>query len=204
MIKHQANQRGREIFHQHRQESEWATREYAKRSPERMTREYASERRRSPERGSRRSQERLPPQGDYDRSRAYERKDSAQSGYRRDEHPPALPHSVANPVVAAPAPPSAAMQPGYCKFSVCYSPMCQQKHLEGQWKPDRAKMALAGMFTRMDRCRSFHDGEQCTFRGCQRIHGKSNNSAALCEKVGSDMCDAFYSAGGCLKSHKRA
>jgi hypothetical protein len=93
---------------------------------------------------------------------------------------------------------------GQCRFSPCVSPVCTRNHRPGQHKPDGAAFLRRATFTAQNRCVGFHDGA-CE-RGvgdCSRAHGVGNGQAKeRCPKVGTGMCEEFFSSGGCRKAHR--
>lgn len=122
----------------------------------------------------------------YDEGKRWDRRDDT----RRYEH-------------GKPSPRSDGSSPRICLFSPCVRPDCRSSHKEGQWKPDGAAWNRREEFRKAGRCIINHDRGSCA-RRCNRTHGKhANESQALCPHVGKSMCQDFFSAGGCSKSHRQ-
>jgi hypothetical protein len=90
-----------------------------------------------------------------------------------------------------------------CAYRPCNSTRCTDSHEPGQHMPNENAMLMKGKFARMNRCKRAHDGD-CTNQHCDRAHGKDNSNGPQCESMRSgDMCEAFFSSQGCLKSHRK-
>lgn len=90
-----------------------------------------------------------------------------------------------------------------CTFFPCLNPACVKEHDENQHKPSVAKLASRMQWSKC--CRHDHSEGFCPNRKtCQKDHGKSNNKAERCPNAeNGTWCHAYYSGGGCPKSHFR-
>jgi hypothetical protein len=110
---------------------------------------------------------------------------------------------VANPVTVAPVVEQQNVARTMCKFTPCLDPACTRMHQNGQHKPNKEEHELRRLFGSTRRCRRDHTTKTCV--GCDRIHGKSNDTGVRCEKASKGCCEQFYALpNGCPYNHRLA